>query len=54
MIQYQESDWVKLEYGSMTVERLKFTVQNRHHYLRDHAARCLKELKLRRDDNTTK
>lgn len=51
---YQESDWVKTEYGSMTDDRLWFTVQNRHYYLRDHAARCLTELKLRRDDNTTK
>lgn len=54
MINYKESEWVKLEYGSMTVERLKFTVQNRHHYLPAHAERCLKELKMRRDDNATK
>lgn len=54
MIQYQESEWVKLEYGSMSIDRLKFTLQNRHHYLPAHAERCLKELKMRRYDNTTK
>jgi|13_taG_2_1085334.scaffolds.fasta_scaffold74686_4 hypothetical protein len=51
---YQESDWIKQEYGSMTNDRLMFTIQNRHQYLPAHAARCLKELKLRRNDNTTK
>lgn len=48
MINYKESDWVKLEYGSMSIDRLKFTLQNRHHYLTAHAERCLKELRIRK------
>jgi len=54
MTHYKESDWVKSEYASMSLDRLRFTVQNRHHYLQAHAHRCLVELKNRRDDNATK
>lgn len=48
MKNYKESEWVKLEYSSMSEDRLRYTVQNREYYLAAHADRCLKELQTRK------